>query len=239
MCYRVCQRFVAPALADAADLEPAAGALQALPPRQHLNGFDHPLLPTVLDAQPRLLQAARWGLVPPWASSGQAAQLAARTLNARNDTVFHKPSFRESILQRRAVVWADGFYEWQHSPGGLKVPYFFQRPGALPFALGAVWSPWQGEATLSLLTVPGNALVNRIHNARERMPLVLPASLWPLWLHPGHSPQALAHLMQPCPDDYLEAWPLNPKHFAATGNPAAPEALAPWQPPGPQPSLFG
>lgn len=239
VCYRAAQRKRAKELAKAAAAALAPGAEDALPPRTHINGFDHPPIAAVLDTAPGLLQPVQWGLVPPWARhEAEARTLAARTLNARNDTVFEKPSFRDSITARRAVVWLDGFFEWQHRPGGLKVPYYFQRPGGQAFAVGAIWSPWAGQPTVSLLTVPGNALVNRIHNAKERMPLLLPDALWPLWLRPGLARDTIEALMQPCPDDFLEAWPLNPKWFAANTNPNQPEALAPWQVPDEAPTLF-
>ena len=52
----------------------------------------------------------RWGLIPSWAKD---MSLGTRTLNARSETVTKTPAFRESILTKRCLIPADGFYEWR------------------------------------------------------------------------------------------------------------------------------
>ncbi|HYV74311.1 MAG TPA: SOS response-associated peptidase [Candidatus Binatia bacterium] len=51
----------------------------------------------------------RWGLIPSWAKD---MSIGNRTLNARSETVTTTPAFRDSILTKRCLVPADGFYEW-------------------------------------------------------------------------------------------------------------------------------
>jgi len=63
----------------------------------------------------RILEPMRWGLVPSWAAGPEDA---GRPINARAETAATKPSFRESFRRRRALVPADGFYEWEHLHGG-------------------------------------------------------------------------------------------------------------------------
>jgi putative SOS response-associated peptidase YedK len=55
----------------------------------------------------------RWGLIPSWAKD---PGIAARTINARADTVAEKPSFRAAFRRRRCLVLADGYYEWRKFP---------------------------------------------------------------------------------------------------------------------------
>ena len=53
----------------------------------------------------------RWGLIPSWAKS---ASVGNRLINARAETVTERPSFQDCIGDdRRCLVIADGFYEWQ------------------------------------------------------------------------------------------------------------------------------
>ena len=74
----------------------------------------------VHEEQRRSVVEMRWGLIPNWAEDPTIGQ---RMINARAETVGEKRAFRDSLLRRRCVVAADGFYEWQKVPGG-KQAYF-------------------------------------------------------------------------------------------------------------------
>src|SRR5262245_51780349 len=52
----------------------------------------------------------RWGLIPSWA---EEAARGDGLINARAETVADKPAFRAAFRQRRCLIAADGFYEWQ------------------------------------------------------------------------------------------------------------------------------
>ncbi|MHC4976470.1 MAG: SOS response-associated peptidase [Planctomycetota bacterium] len=114
--------------------------------------------------------AMRWGLVPGWAKDEMIGQ---RTTNARSETAHEKPSFRESLEERRCVVPADGFYEWQDR-GGVKRPYrVAPRCGLMAFA--GLWDEWvrpEGELlrTFTILTTSASDDLIEYH---ERMPVML------------------------------------------------------------------
>ena len=65
--------------------------------------------------QVRQLRAAKWGLVPSWASD---TSRAAKLINARAETVTELPAFRSAVRRRRCLVPADGWYEWAPRPDG-------------------------------------------------------------------------------------------------------------------------
>jgi putative SOS response-associated peptidase YedK len=52
---------------------------------------------------------AQWGLVPSWAKD---PKIGSRMINARSETVAEKPAFAKAFASRRAIVPADGYYEW-------------------------------------------------------------------------------------------------------------------------------
>ena len=57
----------------------------------------------------RQLRVLTWGLVPSWAKD---PSIGNRMINARMETVGEKPAFRRAFERRRAILPADGYYEW-------------------------------------------------------------------------------------------------------------------------------
>jgi putative SOS response-associated peptidase YedK len=82
----------------------------------------------------------RWGVVPAWAAN---ADVAARLINARSETVADKPSFRAAFRRRRCLVPADGFYEWKPA-GRRKQPHVIRPAGEGLFAFAGLWERWHG-----------------------------------------------------------------------------------------------
>ncbi len=160
------------------------------------------------DAHGRRVDALRWGLVPSWAKD---LSIGSRMINARSETVASKPSFRHAFRRRRALVPADGFYEWQKTEDG-KVPTRIQRRDGGPLALAGLWERWSvgdGEPvlTFTILTTSPNATLRPIH---DRMPVVLAARDWAQWLDADvQNPAALLPLLVPCPDGDLETFPVS------------------------------
>jgi putative SOS response-associated peptidase YedK len=130
----------------------------------------------------RVLSVARWGLVPPWASSPAGA---ARMINARAESVATSKAYAQSFAQRRCLIPADGWYEWRRSATGRQ-PYFMSASDGSLLAFAGLWSTWgTGPSRLlscSILTVAAAGALAAVH---DRMPLVLPPSLWARWLSPG------------------------------------------------------
>ena len=113
----------------------------------------------------------RWGLVPAWSEDAKGG---GRLVNARAETIATKPAFREAVRQRRAVVFADGYYEWANAGGG-KQPYHFTVDGGEVFAFAAIWDRWGRRdaelETCAIATVPGNEASAFIDH--DRMPAIL------------------------------------------------------------------
>src|SRR6478609_2853833 len=88
----------------------------------------------------RELAALSWGLLPSWSKK----EKGNRPINARAETLFEKPMFRNAITKRRCLIPADGFYEWQQRPGG-KQPWHIGMIDESMFALGGIWEYWAVE----------------------------------------------------------------------------------------------
>jgi putative SOS response-associated peptidase YedK len=163
--------------------------VSAYQPFFHVTGFVFPPLPIVTNAQPNVIVSARWGLIPSWVrSSEQANELRALTLNARSETMFQKPSFRQAAANGRALLPVNGFIEWQQQ-GKKKQPFFIHHPNGGVFSLGCLWSTWMepqtGEllSSFSIVTTQANNLMSTIHNTKQRMPVFVPEHHREQWLH--------------------------------------------------------
>ena len=60
-----------------------------------------------------------WGLIPSWSKD---RKISGHLINARAETLTEKPSFRNAYQQRRCLIPATGFFEWQTTEAGKK-PY--------------------------------------------------------------------------------------------------------------------
>jgi putative SOS response-associated peptidase YedK len=157
----------------------------------------------------RHLVPLRWGLVPGW-SKGPDSRYSM--INARAETVAEKPAYRAALRYRRCLVPASGFYEWHARSDGRKQPFAIRRVDHQPFAIAGLWEHWQGAdgselESCSLIVTAANARVGRIH---ERMPVILAPQDFAAWLdrHNQH-PADLLPLLRPCPDDWLELYPVS------------------------------
>lgn len=181
--------------------------------------------------------ALQWGLVPWWSKDATGG---ARLANARADGVATKPAFRDAFRQRRCVVPASGFYEWQ-TIGKRKQPWYFTLPDESPFVFAGLWERWRGAddvelETCSLITTGANAVMAPLH---DRMPVILRGDGIDTWLNPAIAePAQLQPLLAPLPDDLLKATSVTDRVNSVRNE--GPECIAPappLPPPGDNPQL--
>jgi putative SOS response-associated peptidase YedK len=156
----------------------------------------------------RELSRMRWGLIPSWAKDCSSA---ASMINARSETASTKPAFADALQHRRCLIPADGFYEWNRT-GNSKRPFCFEvNEGAL-FAFAGLWDRWKDTSgtwltTCSILTTTPNALTSTVH---DRMPVILNASAYDLWLDPGmRNVDAVCDLLKPYDALQMRSYPVS------------------------------
>lgn len=160
-------------------------------PIYHASGFQHPRV-LVYTPDDGLPVVSHWGLIPHWVRDWEQAQkLRNNTLNARGETLFEKPSFREAFKKHRCLIFVDGFYEHHHFHGKT-YPYFIHQASQQPICLGGLYSEWLDRSTgelihsFTIVTTPGNELLSQIHNNPKmkgpRMPLILQEAEEDRWL---------------------------------------------------------
>lgn len=176
-------------------------------PRYHVSAFTHEEYP-IITADPEI-QLFRWGLIPFWTDSLEdAVTIRNRTANARAETIFTKPSFREPIRRRRCLVPASGFFDWRHERQG-KVPYYITVPDNPVLAFAGIYDRWHNRecdewvCTYSIITTQANPLMRYIHNTNFRMPVILHPQDEQRWLDPDLTQEQIADLLRPFPSEQM------------------------------------
>jgi putative SOS response-associated peptidase YedK len=160
---------------------------------------------------PDQIQLVRWGLVPFWVKNRKGAdEIRFKTLNAKSETIFDKPSFRTSIQTKRCLVIIDGFFEWHHE-GSNKYPFYIFKPSQEIFSLAGIWDLWEDKETsetlrtFSIITTEANPLLSEIHNSKKRMPVILSESSEQRWLEADLSREEIESILKPYEQSDLEA----------------------------------
>lgn len=149
----------------------------------HASGYNHPELVAITSKNGRRgLESLLWGLIPDWVDGKEkATEIWNKTLNARGETIFEKPSFKKAA-SKRCIIPLDGFYEHYHKKGEV-IPHYIQSRSEESLLVGGLVSEWvnpeNGELllTTAIVTTKANELMATIHNnpklKEPRMPLLI------------------------------------------------------------------
>jgi putative SOS response-associated peptidase YedK len=203
----VCGRYATTrSAADLSALFEAVDDTAGLAPRYNVAPTDPvPLVRMSRRRGERVLSVASWGLLPAWARD---PRVGSRMINARAETVATARAYAAAFAGRRALVPADGWFEWRRD-GRRRQAYFLTPADGEVLALAGLWSRW-GEPGLLTFSVVTTAAAGDLEWVHDRMPLVLPASRWREWLTGEGSPA----LLRPPPAELvrgLEVRPVGPR----------------------------
>ncbi len=168
------------------------------------------------EAPVRRLATAKWGLVPVWAKD---PKIGSRMINARRETLLEKPAFRKAAVKRRALVPADGYYEWEKSPDG-KIPTYLYSGTQDPLAFAGLYEFWPDPAlpedhehkwllSVTIITTKATDALGHIH---DRTPLIIPPDLYADWLDPQLTDGSdVAQLLDAVPEPTLTPRVVSPE----------------------------
>ena len=209
MCYNISAKKQPQELEKRFKVKIAEGV--SVSPHFYLSGFNHPKMPVISSVQPTLIQNYQWGLIPSFCQTMKDAKdMMTKTLNAKSETVFSLPSFKNSIIEKRCLILVDGFYEWR-TIGKQKYPYYIYTKDNEPFAFGGIYNDWVNKETgeiintFSIITTEANPLMAKIHNLKLRMPLILSKETEQDWLNLNLNEIQINELMKPFDENKMEA----------------------------------
>jgi putative SOS response-associated peptidase YedK len=141
-----------------------------------------------VDAGRRKMDMVKWGFAVTWSKRP--------IFNAAGETVFIKPTFRESFKTRRCLIPANGFYDWPNKQLTL-IRYRDDRP----FFFAGLWR----DDTMTMITASSNEFMRPIH---PRMPSILRDADYEAWLDPESSPDSLRSMIVTREWDSMRADPV-------------------------------
>ena len=156
---------------DAGSLHgPAAGFIAVFPSQKAMviNGKEHHL-----EAEQMI-----WGF-PRFDGKGLL-------INARAETAVERRTFRESVLHRRCVIPAKGFWEWNKS----KEKFSFERQDSQVMFMAGCYDCFDGQDRFVILTTEANPSVKPVH---DRMPLILERSELEDWVTDDSTAEYFLH----------------------------------------------
>ncbi|HUK65752.1 MAG TPA: SOS response-associated peptidase [Anaeromyxobacteraceae bacterium] len=185
-----------------------------------------------VDRAEALLYRPRWNVAPTEAhfivelECGRRVMRRARfgfcgrggktVVNARSESAATLPLFRRAFGERRCLIPADGFYEWQGGRAERR-PLFFSRTGGGLLLFAGLAEGEGDHLAFVILTTPANALLGAVH---DRMPALLSPDGAKAWLARGEK-----SLLAPAPEEWLTCREASPR-VNRVGN-DGPELLAP------------
>ena len=100
-------------------------------------------------------------------------------INATIERLTDSPTWRGPWKRgQRCILPAVGFCEWHLNDDGSKQPFYITCADQPVFGIAGLWdSSKRGDGAVvescTIITMPRNALMAEIHNAKQRMPMIL------------------------------------------------------------------
>jgi putative SOS response-associated peptidase YedK len=153
----------------------------------------------------------RWGMIPVGRVNARGRPVMETIVNARGETLFDKSAFAGTA---RAVVPADGWYEWTGKPG-RKTAWRLRPADDAPLRFAAITDDWiaPGGRRLRQVATVTCAPSPDVAPVHDRMGVLLDPADTDLWLH---GPEAVARrLLVPWPAGRIVVEPADDVDFAA------------------------
>lgn len=142
--------------------------------------FPSDIVPVLANSRKQDVQpfAMRWGYAFP---------NGCPIINARSETAAQKPMFRDGMRQRRCVIPASHYFEWERH-GIVRTKYAIRPVHTDMLCLAGIYHLEKHDGVIvpafTILTRDAAPGITFIH---PRMPVMLPPGAAPDWLNPGYN----------------------------------------------------
>ncbi|SCG82776.1 hypothetical protein DW1_1203 [Proteiniborus sp. DW1] len=138
-------------------------------------------IPIILESEEKILKLAKWGF-PLIGKKGTV-------INARAESIKHRPMFKNSFYSARCLIPVNMFYEWKDEGNKRKTKYKIGLQENSLFSLGGIYKVSIDEnsneqMTVVIITTESEGDMKDIHS---RMPLIVKDNEIDLWLNGSSS----------------------------------------------------
>lgn len=170
------------------------------------------------------------------------------TLNAIGEEILEKVTYKKAALEKHCLIPSSGFFEWRHiNPiskktgqplkTAVKYPYHIRMRSHRYFYMAGIWNEWTDSETgeyvesFSILTTKANSLMEKIHNSKMRMPLILDEEHAWDWLFNTPDTESINRITSyQFPAELMEAYSIQ-KDFQQSPDPLRPASYPDLDPP--------
>ena len=175
------------------------------------------LVPLITNTKPDHLQYFTWSMIPSFSKTGKP-DFKISTFNATIERLEESQMWKPLLGKRHCVIITEGFYEWNYEDPIKRKnsrPHLIKAKNSRFTYMAGLWNVWTDRETgelipsCTMITLPANSLMARIHNTKGRMPAFLTTETSRLWLDQNltyEERKALA--LNPVPDEFLDAYPV-------------------------------
>ncbi|MBZ9778459.1 SOS response-associated peptidase [Psychroflexus sp. CAK8W] len=188
-------------------------------PSYHSIGFTHAQMLIIPQEKPSVLAAATWGIAPESKSVEELkdyykeARKFGGGINARSEKAFDHFLYRQSIYTKRCIIPVSAFFE-PHDHEGNKYPFVFKPKNKAFLSLAGIYTRIDNKVTFAILTKEASPLFAKIHNKKNRQPVMLSSDQEKDWLKDDLEEEDIKAIFnQDFDEDQLEYYPVSKDLF--------------------------
>ena len=146
------------------------------------------------------------------------------SVNARAETLSSRPFFKPAYQNRRCLVPADSFFEWQERDG-KRQPFRIMQQNGQPFCFAGLWERWdkppaidqsdnesdapspsQTVESFTIITAAANLAIKPLH---DRMPVIVQEQHYAWWLDCGAQNSLFTQVLKHQGTEPLKIYPVS------------------------------
>jgi putative SOS response-associated peptidase YedK len=157
-------------------------------PHFHNNGFEHLNSLIIPQQKSTVLIPSTWGIVPSNLKVAEVKDYYKKQLkygsglNAKSEKLFDYWLYKKSALTKRCLIPITGFFE-PHYYNNKAYPIHIKRKDNELFALAGIYTVVENVVTYTILTKSASPLFAKIHNKKQRQPVLISKELEKEWLN--------------------------------------------------------
>jgi putative SOS response-associated peptidase YedK len=135
---------------------------------------------------------------------------------------------------KRCLIPFTGFFEWRwlDEKGKTKIPYYIHLEEPI-FSLAGLYSKWKDKTTAqemytyTVLTNKANTFMGKIHNSKDRMPVIIPKEYEKDFLNPDLSREDVLSLCSVFSESAMKAHTISKLITSKKEETNVPDVLSP------------